>query len=336
MRLFPKDLFIQNLSATFLRENFLISAVGTIFAIRVFLKLTGYPSIGGSELHFAHLLWGGLFMLVALMMFLSFLSKSSTQVASILAGIGFGAFIDELGKFITRDNDYFFQPTAAIIYALFVGIFMVSRLLERQKATQKEYLINALDMVKEAVINDLDEEEKALALTYLRRANQKDPLVIELQEFIHKVELIPQPSPSLFIRIRHFITSYYFRLSRSPLLVRSLSVLVILQTAFVIVATIVGPRDIWHLTFSEYGRLFSSILATIFILLATISFFMISRVQAYKFLKSAILTQILLVQFFQFYDDAVAAIIGVVFNGLLLLVVDYILEKEKIIPSKSS
>src|SRR5690242_9941062 len=115
-----KDFFIRNLEADTYRENFLISAVVTVFIIRIFLKLTGYPHLGTGDLHIAHMIWGGFFMMAAIIILLSFLSKSAANTASIIGGIGFGFFIDEIGKFITSDNDYFFQPTIALIYIIFV------------------------------------------------------------------------------------------------------------------------------------------------------------------------------------------------------------------------
>ena len=38
--------------------SFTIAVVGT----RWFLDLTGYPQVGGGELHIAHMLWGGLLL----------------------------------------------------------------------------------------------------------------------------------------------------------------------------------------------------------------------------------------------------------------------------------
>ena len=49
-----------------LLDTFLVSAVATLLIIRIFLEATGYPQLGGNGLHIAHVLWGGLGMLVAM------------------------------------------------------------------------------------------------------------------------------------------------------------------------------------------------------------------------------------------------------------------------------
>jgi hypothetical protein len=105
-------------------EIFLVSAIATIVLTRGYLIITGYPQIGGGTLHIAHMLWGGLLMLVAIVLFTSYLNLSIRIAGALTGGIGFGLFIDEIGKFITADNNYFFQPTFAILYVIFLGLFM--------------------------------------------------------------------------------------------------------------------------------------------------------------------------------------------------------------------
>ena len=96
-------------------ELFLASAVVSILLIRAWLELTGYPKVGGGGLHIAHMLWGGMLLLVAVMLLLIWWNPSMRRFAAFLAGLGFGTFIDEIGKFITHDNDYFFKPAAVIL-----------------------------------------------------------------------------------------------------------------------------------------------------------------------------------------------------------------------------
>ena len=51
----------------------LVSFASTVIITRLFLELTGYPQLGNSELHIAHVLWGGLFLFIYLPMRLPFL-----------------------------------------------------------------------------------------------------------------------------------------------------------------------------------------------------------------------------------------------------------------------
>src|SRR5438132_3019019 len=99
-----------------LLDTSLVSAIATVVIIRIFLEATGYPQLGGGGLHIAHVLWGGLGMLVAIVLLLLYLTPATRLIAAIVGGAGFGAFVAELGKFVTTDNDYVFYPTAAILY----------------------------------------------------------------------------------------------------------------------------------------------------------------------------------------------------------------------------
>lgn len=329
MSLFPKHFFIQNLDAYTLRENFLVSGVVTIFVIRFYLKITHYPQLGGENLHIAHMLWGGMFMVAALLLLLSFLSRSAVNGAAILGGIGFGGFIDELGKFITRDNDYFFQPTVAIIYVIFVLLYVLSKgLAEYQKPSKDDYLINALELTKDAVINDLDAHEKSKILSYLRKSDQDDPLVKALRNFIHETELIPTPPPSLWTRTRQQIYLFYQKVVNKPWFTHLLIFILLVQSAMTMASTASLLLSHPVLRFDQTGKLVSSLLSAILVLFgfATLRS---SKVLAYRLFKASVLLSLFLTQFFVFYHDQFYALIGLSFNIVLLIVVDYVLDKEE-------
>lgn len=109
-------------------DTFVVAGVTTILATRGFLSVADYPQLGSDTLHIAHVLWGGLIMVLAFLILL-LAEKPNKLLLALLGGIGFGLFIDEVGKFVTQDNDYFYKPSAAIMYIVFLAIWFLSRLL---------------------------------------------------------------------------------------------------------------------------------------------------------------------------------------------------------------
>src|SRR5512133_4047535 len=83
----------------------LISFAMSVIFTRTFLELTGYPKMGNSTLHIAHVLWGGLLLFIASLLPLIFANRWMYNAGAVLAGLGVGLFIDEVGKFITSTND---------------------------------------------------------------------------------------------------------------------------------------------------------------------------------------------------------------------------------------
>jgi hypothetical protein len=156
-----RDVFVRNGRSSVLLERFLIASVTTVLVIRLYLALTGYPQLGGGGLHISHMLWGGLGMLVALVLSLAFLGSRVQSLAALLGGIGFGAFIDELGKFLTSDNNYFFQPTLALIYIIFIILLLSFQVLEHPvDVSEQERPPDAPHMLNEKTLHDLDEQGK--------------------------------------------------------------------------------------------------------------------------------------------------------------------------------
>ncbi|MFI5323085.1 MAG: hypothetical protein ACHQ6U_06055 [Thermodesulfobacteriota bacterium] len=177
--------FVRNMDAYNYAEVFLVCAVSAVLTIRLFLHLTGYPQIGNSTLHIAHMLWGGLLMPVSIITLVAFIGKHMMLWAAVLGGACFGTFIDEVGKFVTRDNDYFFEPSVAIMYMVFILIVLAVHMIRTGWSfTKREYLINALRGLEEAALRDLEEDEKRKVLMYLARSDSEDTLKAHVRDLI--------------------------------------------------------------------------------------------------------------------------------------------------------
>ena len=148
--------------------SFAISVVAT----RLYLEMTGYPQIGNETYHFAHALWGGLLQILAVLLLFIFVNRWVRDVSAALAGVGVGLFIDEVGKFITQQNDYFFPLAAPIIYVAFLSTLLVYLLVKRRKnqgstdARADMYLV--LGELEEVLEDDLSVSEREAMMTRLQ------------------------------------------------------------------------------------------------------------------------------------------------------------------------
>jgi hypothetical protein len=139
----------------------LVSFAASVIVTRLFLQLTGYPQIGGQELHIAHVLWGGLLLFIASLLPLILANRWVFRVSAVLSGVGVGLFIDEVGKFITRSNDYFYPPAAPIIYAFFLlTVLLYLNVRNRKRTNPRRELYSILDGLTEVLDHDLDADER--------------------------------------------------------------------------------------------------------------------------------------------------------------------------------
>ena len=174
----------------------LVAFAATVLGTREYLELTGYPRIGGGELHVAHALFGGVFLFAAAVVPLALAGRTAYRIAAIFGGIGIGLFIDEIGKFITTQNDYFYPAAAPLIYATFLlSVLIYLRVRRRVEPDPRTQLLTALQLVEEAVDGDLQDHERdalrgRLAVAALRAPlGEQRRLAAALLAFVESQEL---------------------------------------------------------------------------------------------------------------------------------------------------
>jgi len=151
----------------------MIIAIATILVTRAYLWLTDYPQVGGGTLHIAHALYGGALMMLALLLNWWFLGYGARVLTVLFGGIGFGLFLDEVGKFVTKDNDYFYGPSAEIMYVLVVVVIIAGRMMrEIRPLSANENLASAAAIAADGVARGLQAHRRELALRMLEQAEE--------------------------------------------------------------------------------------------------------------------------------------------------------------------
>lgn len=179
----------------------LLSFALSVTLTRLFLNLTGFPRLGGGGLHIAHMLWGGLLLFAASLLPLIYANRWILDISAFLSGLGVGLFIDEVGKFITAQNDYFFPAAAPIIYAFFLLTLLIYSLLRREKKPdQRRNIYLALERLEDVVDHDLSEREKDEIINLLKdipgqpRNPELSPLARSLARYLrsHQLHLVAE------------------------------------------------------------------------------------------------------------------------------------------------
>jgi hypothetical protein len=313
----PRGRLTRDAEAPLLLESFFVAAVASFLGIRWFLAITGYPRLGSNGIHIAHMLWGGLLMLLALMLLLAFLDRRVQHLAAVIAGLGFGTFIDEIGKFVTSDNNYFFRPAIALIYGVFVVAFLVARaLLGRRRLTEIEALANALDLLEGTLEGSIEPDDRARIQRLLELADPKAPLTLLAERYLADLPEMAERT-SLVATVYRRLADGYEELMANPWAERALSGLVVGYAAVTVagvalVAAAVsasGPAE--TSTVATIGQVASTIAGAALVGRGVLSLGR-SRAAAYHWFMRGLLVWILVTPVFVFYSSQLAGLGGLV------------------------
>ena len=297
--------------------TFVVSGVATVLVTRLILSLSGYPQIGGKGLHIAHVLPGGLLMLIAISLLLGYVGPVVRAAAATIGGIGFGLFIDEVGKFVTSDNNYFYQPTAAIVYVVFVLIVLGTRFLStRRPIDPREELANVIDHAVEGVAGGLSRRRRAEAAELLRTVPAQVEGRRQTSELLaacppDEVELAA-PVDAAWRALQRGFERLATHPKAPPIAV---AVLAVQFFAALVIAAVLG-NGLNHLP--VLGVAVGSLLSATFTVRGALALRKRNRARAVRLFELAVLVSLLMTQVFQFAGTQFAAVGGMLLDLVLL------------------
>ncbi|MBO2450875.1 hypothetical protein J4573_27525 [Actinomadura barringtoniae] len=308
-------------------QLFAVTGISTVLLTRAFLALSGYPQVGGHGLHIAHMLWGGLLMVVALILVLMYVGRTPRIWASLLGGIGFGLFIDEIGKFVTQTNDYFFKPAAALIYVAFAVLVVVARKSRISRPlTDAERMANAAYTGIRGVITGLTPLEREAASQLL--GQHDDAVHTALRQLVQAVPERADPTPQFLRNARAGLRRrlawlldrrWFVVIIVGCFILQAVVALIFLAGLGVILA---GPttRDEVPELGATIALAASSAVVSLIAIAAAIRIRR-DRDGGYEWMQAAVVLDILVTQPFNFTVDQFTAVSGLVFDLVVYAVV---------------
>jgi hypothetical protein len=256
-------------------------------------------------------------MAIAVIFAISFLTPNTRTFVAFIGGCGFGWFIDELGKFITRDVNYFFHPTFALIYIVFVTMYLVFRGIERGALTPDEAVLNGLEALKSAAVGELTEARRTAAHALLAQTRPEGSLAGEVRTLLADETQLPDPAPSRFARAGHSVRTWYRGVAARSWFPRAITWIFGLAAVGSVISAVSLAFDHDEIRgFSEWASTISSIVAGLLMFVGLLRV-RHHRVSAYRWFERGILVEIFVTQIFAFEQEQLAAVIGLAINVLL-------------------
>jgi hypothetical protein len=328
---------LRSTNAAGLIELSLVSAVATVLVIRLVLEIMGYPQLGGGGLHIGHVLYGGLIMFLSLLLLFSVMNPAVPWLAAFAGGVGFGFFIDEVGKFISEDVNYFFEPAVAVIYTVFMVLFVaLSRVRRWESAmTPQDALANALSLLRADPSGGMTADTRDRIRTLLDRSDPTDPLVGVLRAHVDDLAVDREfrRSPDVaarewlaaryrgLVRRRHFetvviVVAVGYFLTKVPLTIR-------VQTD-----TTGVDHDASNAAFAHVMQLAAAVASGVCVAIGALRLRR-SRASAYRWFLRAVLISIFVFEVFAFYYAQFAALGSLAVDLLLYAALGYMIGRER-------
>lgn len=301
--------------------GFLVTTLATVVLTRLLLSLTGFPQLGGGSVHVSHVLWGGLLMALAFILLMTFVGPVVRRMSVLVAGVGFGLFIDEVGKFVTADYNYFWQPTAALIYLVVIGLGLFADVLQRRHPRDPaEFLAAAADQAVAGLAGGFSARERTRARWYLSQAGDApgaDEVRALLDAVEHDAVEVPDPIGAT--------SQWIVRASRW--LVRARWVPWVTVGVLVATSVVTLAQGIYGWTASDdepvwlvVGLVLSGLASTAFAVLGLVRV-RTDREAGYRWFRRAVLVALLVTQIFLFRLSPWDATTGLVIDLVILAVV---------------
>lgn len=316
-------------------EVFLFASIATVLITRAYLAAMGYPQIGGGTLHIAHVLWGGLLMAVAIVMTAITEGSRIRDRASLVGGVGFGLFIDEVGKFVTSDVNYFYQPAIAIMYVVFVLFYLVAReVVIRRGMNDRHRLAIGARALSDLALGQLDTVHYKNALRVLDGV--RDPTLADVASSIraglHSHTPTGDGIESRLTRWRNSVSArldlfFGHRIVRRVVL--AIFVLDALSAVISVVVAFATDEEIIAQDISDLVVLLSSITTGILVVLGVWFLVRGRYLRALRLLRASIVVNLLVTQVFLFAQDQFGALAGFVLSLFLLAVLRVTIRREE-------